>query len=628
MKKEFHFKNYLARLNETVRGVSSSVKTTVENIVPFLSRFSSGDHLVGLLLGHVQSGKTGNIFGVASAAADQGFDLCILLTTDNVYLQEQTYKRALQYLDTFNICNETDDLRFLQGGMRKPALIILKKNVNVLKTWKSNLASSGFCKGRPIFIIDDEGDAASLNTNVNQRSKAQSSINKHLQDIKELTPGSVYLQVTATPQSIILQTQKSGWRPNFCHYFPPGKGYLGGSFVYSDPESYTIKMTAENELEALLNEGEIPEGMKLSLFSFLVAGSHILCQKSGNVCNFLIHPSIRTTHHQETAAIIHNYLKQLLNDFEGSSPQKYLKQAWEDLQKTQPDLIPLLEIKRFLKGQIKQIQIIIMNSLAEVKTAPEEGMNIVIGGNSLGRGITFPALQTVYYCRSSRTPQADTFWQHCRMFGYDRMPGLMRVYMAPSLWKLFTELNSANQSLISQIQEDSKLEKIHLLYPPKIKPSRKNVLDADALSIIVGDVNYFPNEPKRLHVQAIDEMLASYADGIHHVDLALLEKLLALVQSEKKSDWNNLSYINCIKALRSKHLSEKGWLIVKRDRDIKKGTGTLLSPDDRKKGDQFKSEPVLTMYRLIGSSEKGWDGHPLWVPNIKLPKNLNFYRTD
>ena len=106
--------------------------------------------------------------------------------------------------------------------------------------------------------------------------------------------------------------------------------------------------------------------------------------------------------------------------------------------------------------------------------------------------------------------------------------------MAPSLWKLFTELNSANQSLIAQIQDDLKLEKIHLLYPPEIRPSRRNVLDASALSIIVGDVNYFPNEPKRLCVQTIDEILESYADGVHYVDLALLEKLLALVQSEKK----------------------------------------------------------------------------------------------
>jgi hypothetical protein len=337
VKKKSHFEEYLARLDKSVQGVSSSVRKTVKNILPYFSDLSPRSHLIGLLLGHVQSGKTGNIFGVASAAADKGFDLFVLLTTDNVYLQEQTYRRALDYLDSFNICNENDDIRFQQGDMRKPTLIILKKNTNVLKTWKSNLASSGFCIGRPIFIIDDEGDAASLNTKVNQRSKNQSTINKHLQEIKELTPGSVYLQVTATPQSIILQTQKSGWRPDFCYYFPPGEAYLGGSFVYSDPESYTITLTPEDELEALLTERVIPEGMKQSLFSFLVSASHILCEKTGSVCNFLIHPSIRTSHHQETATTIGNYLKKLLDDFDADKPQKYLQEAWNNLQKTQPD---------------------------------------------------------------------------------------------------------------------------------------------------------------------------------------------------------------------------------------------------------------------------------------------------
>jgi hypothetical protein len=294
----------------------------------------------------------------------------------------------------------------------------------------------------------------------------------------------------------------------------------------------------------------------------------------------------------------------------------------------QPDLILLPKAKKFLKGNIDKIKIIIMNSLAEVKTAPDKGMNIIIGGNSLGRGITFPVLQTVYYCRSSKTPQADTFWQHCRMFGYDRTAGLMRVFMPPFLWKLFTELNSANESLIAQIQSDPKLEKINLIYPPKIKPTRKNVLDADALSIIVGGVNYFPNEPRRIHVQIIDKLLESYADGRHQIDLGFMEKLLSLVQSEKKSDWNNIAYVNCIKALKLKHLSENGILIVKRKRDIKKGTGTLLSPDDRRSGSSIKDEPVLTLYRLTGTLDKGWEGHPFWVPNIKLPLNMNFYKTE
>ena len=69
-------------------------------------------------------------------------------------------------------------------------------------------------------------------------------------------------------------------------------------------------------------------------------------------------------------------------------------------------------------------------------------------------------------------------------------------------------------------------------------------------------------------------------------------------------------------------------LIVRRGRSISKGTGTLLSPDDRSLGDSIKDYPVLTLYRIKGEKEKGWEGSPLWIPNIKLPSEKNFYRVD
>ena len=56
-----------------------------------------------------------------------------------------------------------------------------------------------------------------------------------------------------------------------------------------------------------------------------------------------------------------------------------------------------------------------------------------------------------------------------------------------------------------------------------------------------------------------------------------------------------------------------------------KNTGTLLSPNDRSLGDNFKKEVVLTMYRIIGNKEKGWDGGSLWIPNIKFPDDICFY---
>ena len=69
-------------------------------------------------------------------------------------------------------------------------------------------------------------------------------------------------------------------------------------------------------------------------------------------------------------------------------------------------------------------------------------------------------------------------------------------------------------------------------------------------------------------------------------------------------------------------------MIVRRDRDISKGTGTLLSPNDRQLGDCHPNDVVLTLYRVKGSMDKGWSGNPLWIPNIKLPEGYCFYDTN
>lgn len=625
-----NFENYINKIEILSPGISPSIKNTVDALIPkHIKTFSFRDHLTGLLLGNVQSGKTGQVFGLVSAAADEGFSIFIFLTTDNTYLHKQTLERAQESLDTFIVCGEDDDTKFTESKIKKPVIIVLKKNGRILKRWKNNLASSKLCEGRPLFIVDDEGDAASLNTKINQ--KKQSTINSCLEGMKKLANSSLYLQVTATPQSLFLQSKTSGWRPLFVHYFLPGEGYLGGDFFYSDPPSPCIRLTPENELDDLRNEGNlISEGLRLSLLSFLVTGAHILLSRCGEACNLLVHPSVRIADHNRIARKLGEYLNEMLIAVSEDKMGDYLKESWEDLRKTKPSLISFERIHAFLKQQLheEKIKRYVMNSTGSNVVDCSKGMNIIVGGNSLGRGVTFPSLQTVYYCRTAKAPQADTFWQHCRMFGYDRDKDLMRVFIPPSLLKLFIELNSGNRALLGQISGTS-TEDISLLYPPHIKPTRSNVVDSEALNVVVGGVNYFPGLPKKKHVKQVDDMLAKY-DGqeMYETTLNGIITLLENFESESRDDWSNTAFINCIKALKASHAENKAMLIVRRNRGISKGTGTLLSQDDRLFGETVKDYPVLTLYRINGEQEKGWDGSPLWIPNIKLPKGKNFYKVD
>lgn len=207
--------NYITHIqNQVNQELAAAVKKTADDIVSqYISTFSYAEHIVSLLIGDVQSGKTSHMFAVMCAAVDEGgFGNFVLLTTDNTLLQHQTFKRAQRDLKDFCVCDECDYMKFVDNDMKKPAVIVLKKNSNVLKQWRDNFSSTKFCVGNPLFIIDDEADASSLNTLINK--KEQSAINKYLSEIKRTTSSSIYMQVTGTPQSIFLQTKKAVGNPN------------------------------------------------------------------------------------------------------------------------------------------------------------------------------------------------------------------------------------------------------------------------------------------------------------------------------------------------------------------------------------------------------------------------------
>ncbi len=620
---------YFSRISE--RGnpaLSDAVNKTVNDIVPkYISNFSYKDHVVSLLVGDVQSGKTSHMFGIMCAAADEGFGIFVLLTTDNIILQQQTFKRAEKDLCDFCICDENDYIKFQENNMRRPAVIVLKKNGRILRQWKNNFASTQFVAGNPLFVVDDEGDAASLNTQVNRNR--QSTINKCLNEIKRTTSSSIYLQVTGTPQSILLQSNKSGWKPYFIYYFRPGKGYMGGNFFFDDEDKKHIILTDNAEASELLDDDEFPEnGLKTALIMHLISSAHIMLN-GGSVCNFLVHPSVKTSEHSKFAEKVGSYLNELSLSIDEEETRDAIRSVYNMLQETKPDIADFDAILSFIVDEMQndRINILILNSVVsfEENTRYESGNNIIIGGNSLGRGVTFPQLQTIYYCRVSKNPQADTMWQHARMFGYDRDAGLLRAFMPPKLYKLFSDINTTNNSIVSQIESSENGCDVKVFYPTGLRPTRKNVLDNKIVGVYSGGVNYFPFYPTNSDIKALDDLLAPFTDDVYSVSIKLILKLLSYMGSEGE-DWNAKAFTGFVNTFIAINPLSQSKLIVRRERDIGKGTGTLLSPNDRKLGDSFPGDVVFTVYKVTGT--KGWDGKQLWIPNIKLPGNVTYYSGD
>ena len=346
----------------------------------------------------------------------------------------------------------------------------------------------------------------------------------------------------------------------------------------------------------------------------------------GDVCNFLIHPSVKISEHEKFAEKIGGYLNELFSSYEEDETKETFESMYREILDNKDDLYPFEKLYDFIIDKLKndQINVLVLNSLSsyEDNSKYEKGINVLIGGNSLGRGVTFPKLQTIYYCRVSKNPQADTMWQHARMFGYDRDPKLMRVYMPPKLYKLFSDINTTNDNIVNQIENLNEGNDIRIVYPVGLRPTRKNVLDNKTLGVFCGGVNYFPFYPSNNSIEDIDGLLSKFPDGDYSVSINLFCKILEHTDSEL-DDWSARVFIGFLKSLIADNPLAQGRLIVRRNRDIAKGTGTLLSPNDRKLGDDYKEEAVLTLYKVTG--KKGWGDKQLWIPNIKLPGDNVYY---
>lgn len=603
-----YLKKIIDRGNEKL---AESISKTADDVGSrYLEKFSFTSHEIGLLFGNIQSGKTGQMFGIMCKAADLGFPVFLLLTTDNIVLQQQTLERVKTDLDGFCICGENDSRLFIDNDLIQPAIVVLKKNVRVLKLWANIFSSTGFMKGNPLFIIDDEADAASLNTLVNR--DRQSSINKYLDTIKNDASSSLYLQVTGTPQAILLQTMKSGWHPYFTYYFRPGTGYLGGDFFFpSDGKANSVEF-----LEKIKNP------IKEVVIRHLAVSAQILLS-GGKVSNCLIHPSVRQAAHQRYADEItkqinwcrenfdDDYSEQLYRIYDCLDPMRSKKQTFRAI---------LEKTKKMLAEN--EIKVLIMNGKNDIDSSQyTSGCNYVIGGNTLGRGVTFPALQTIFYTRTSKKPQADTMWQHSRMFGYDRDAGMMRVYIDEHLYKLFADINATNNSIISQIEKG--LENIKIYYPEGLSPTRKNVLNNDYLRILSGGTNYYPFAPDNDSIETLSEILKNFLseEPYYQVSLKLIKEILSHIIPS--ADFKLAAFQSIIDAILSEKPLEQGILLVRRNRNVAQGTGALLSPNDWSIGSSFSDRVVLTMYQVTGT--KGWGGKKLWVPNIKFPQGIIFY---
>ncbi len=628
-----HLENFLEIRGRTAPQSVRSIREIADQFTMtpgFLTAYNFREPYTSILVGQVQSGKTGHYLGIAAAVADAEprFPIFLLLTQSLVALQQQTYGDAKRLLTTFDVFDESDEMSFRDSlKYARPKMIVLKKTKTPLRKW-SQILNQRLLSGRPLFIIDDEADATGLNTLVNVND--QSQINRLLESL--ITQhNSFFLQVTATPHAVFLQNQDSVFRPKSHLYFPPGPDYLGGSFFYpwdADQEGkvpYVFKPTSDAELGELQNpslEG-MPQGLEMAVLTFMLTAAYRIGNERDDQCNFLLHPSARTVDHNLIRDKVKRFVLETLNNLSSRELRVSMVPCYDDLKASKPQL-PSFD-KLLEEVGRTAFNVTVMNSARGnlSRNLPSSGANIFIGGNVLSRGIVVPRLQTIYYCRTAQKISLDTYWQHSRAFGYDRDPALVRLFMPPRLYSSFVQMSESVAQLFEMLS-NPRSDEMKVVTPRGIQPTRKAVVEDLADDCIVGGVNHFPVNPYQGNWQKLEEGLQPFSETtpFHAIDANLAASLLWNSGNDELGGIPSTIFGQAIESINS---GGRAILIVRRDRSISANTGTLLSPDDRLLGSQFKNDVVVTFYELIGEVSKGWDGTRFWIPNVRLPGNKVVY---
>lgn len=250
-----------------------------------------------LVMGRVQSGKTGHQLGMLSWAADK-CDVAVIFTGVTEALNGQTSYRISKDLGTLpsnpvatlNVptrANAERDLSFLEsilkrtkqrrdyrGGQgiwpeRLPVLVSMKTKprVDALK-WMFQEVAAQLGEGVTALIIDDEADQASPNAAT--RKNEEAATYAELKGLRDAATHHVWLSYTATPQAIFLTERDGALRPDFCAVSRPGAGYFGVASLM-DATHRASRVPVDDWVAAQRDPDHVPSSLKRALCDLLMA---------------------------------------------------------------------------------------------------------------------------------------------------------------------------------------------------------------------------------------------------------------------------------------------------------------------------------------------------------------------
>ena len=246
----------------------------------------------GMVVGHVQSGKTSNYTGLICKAADAGYKLIVIIAGVHNNLRSQTQRRidaGFVGRDSARLLSKQADMFVGVGqfdvtrrpvtftntlrdfnkmtatgvgiplqNLNEPAVFVIKKNSSTLKNlieWLTEHSSRGGAQSidEPMLLIDDEADNASIN--IRYGAGEVSRINGQIRDLLRIFDRSCYIGYTATPFANIFIDPDTDDQMRVEELFPrsfivsldPPSNYFGATAVFLEDSGRYIRHVDDNE---------------------------------------------------------------------------------------------------------------------------------------------------------------------------------------------------------------------------------------------------------------------------------------------------------------------------------------------------------------------------------------------
>ena len=278
----------------------------------------------GMVIGHVQSGKTANYTGLICKATDAGYKVIIVIAGIHNNLRQQTQRRIDQGFVGFdssrlmlnrpgtpgivgvgrldssrkpnvftNTMRDFDKATATSVGiplenLTEPAVFVIKKNSHTLRNLIDWLRDHNSRQGTasissPLLLIDDEADNASIN--IGKGRDEVSRINGQIRQLLNLFDRSCYVGYTATPFANIFidpdnENEMFGddlFPRHFIRSLDPPDNYFGATRVFLNQNQRFIRHIDDNEDILPLRHKidhrvrSLPESLRTAVRAFIVA---------------------------------------------------------------------------------------------------------------------------------------------------------------------------------------------------------------------------------------------------------------------------------------------------------------------------------------------------------------------